>query len=373
MIYADFAATTPCRVAVADLMHQVLTKHYGNPSATGYRLGRGARGLIDTARHQAATALAAHDDQVIFTAGATESCNLAIIGVMQRLLRTRPRMLIASTEHPAVRASAEAVAAAGGEVVSIAVDHNGQLDYQQLQAELDQRCALVCTMLVNNETGVVHDLAAISAAAHKHGALVLCDATQGLGRVPCTPRELGCDLLAASGHKVYGPKGVGLLWLRRGLALAPLIHGGGQERGLRSGTENVPAIAGFGLALELLIAEARQVNERLGAFSQELEQGLLTGIPGLQIHGAAATRAPGFSMVSVPGMARGWLAQLTQLCVSAGSSCATGQGSAVLRAMGVPAEQADNAVRVSLGLGTSSDDVDEIVKQMVQGAQRLAR
>ena len=373
MIYADHAATTPCHPAVADLVREVLVADWGNPSSRQYRPGRTARGRIDHARAPGAAALGARDEEVVFTSGATESCNLAIIGVVQRLLATRPRVVVVATEHPAVREAGAACAAAGAELVTVGVDAAGRIDPVALDAAIDQRTALVCAMLVNNETGVVHDLATICQRAHRDGALVLCDATQAPGRIPVDVTALGCDLLACTAHKVYGPKGSGALWLRRGLAISPLLHGGGQERALRPGTENVAGIAGFGLALELATRSLERDAAHLTALRERLERGLGAELPDLVVYGAEAPRAPGTSFVGVPGMPRGWLAQLAGICVSPGSSCASGsrEASPVLRAMGVPAEDAANAIRVSLGRETTADEVDEIVAIMARGARRL--
>ena len=373
MVYADHAATTPCLPEVADLVAQLSVQHFGNPSSRHYALGRDARAALDTARQQIATALTCGEEELIFTSGATESCNLAIIGVMQRLLHQRPRILVAATEHPAVLESAAACARAGGAVVELPVDRSGRLDLDALSAAVDERTALVATMLVNNETGVIHDLPAISAIARRAGALVLCDATQALGRIPFAVADLGCDLLVASGHKVYGPKGTGLLWLRRGLAIEPLMHGGGQERGLRPGTENVPGIAGMGLAVERISSEGAGLHNHLAQMQNDLEIQLHASIADLVIYGQDAARAPGTSFIGIPGLRRGLLAQLASLAVSGGSSCASGQHAAshVLRAMGVSEADAANAIRISLGRDTTATDVATIASTVAAAVARL--
>lgn len=371
MIYADHAATTPCLPEVADLLRRVLVEDFGNPSSRNHPLGRAARGRIDAARAQVAAALGARDEELVFTSGATESCNLAVIGVIQRLLATRPKLVVIATEHPAVLESARACAAAGAELVVVDVDAEGRPDPAQLAAAIDQRTALVAAMLVNNETGVVHDLPGIAELAHRHGALLLCDATQGLGRLPLAVDELGCDLLACTAHKAYGPKGNGVLWLRRGLFVSPLIHGGGQERGIRPGTENVAGIAGFGLACELVTADLTATAARLERLQATLEQRLAAALPGLVVHGAGTRRAPGTSFVSLPDLPRGWLAQLSAIGVSGGSSCATGEPSHSLAAMGVPRAQASNAIRVSLGRDNTEAEVATIAQTMIDGANRL--
>lgn len=373
MIYADHAATTPCLPEAADLVRRVLVEEYGNPSSRQHASGRRARERVEEARARLAGAIGAASEEIVFTSGATESCNLAVIGVVQRLLSRRPRLVIGATEHPAVRESARACGEAGAEVVEAPVDAAGRLDLDRLRALVDDRTALVAAMLVNNETGVLHDVPAVAEIAHRHGALVLCDGTQALGRVRVDVAALGCDLLACSGHKVYGPKGAGCLWLRRGLSLAPLLHGGGQERGLRPGTENVAAIAGFGLAVERVCADLEGAHAHLAHLARLLETRLVDEVDGVRIHGADAPRAPGIVFASCPGLPRGWLSQLVGIAASSGSSCAgaTGEGSHTLLAMGVRPEEAANAVRVSLGLGNDEDEVQAIAEALILGARRL--
>lgn len=375
LLYADHAATTPCDPAVAELVMKVLVDDWGNPSSRQYALGRSARGRVDTAREQLAAALGAHHaDEVVFTSGATEACNLAVSGVMARSLRQRPRLVVLATEHPAVLASGRACAAAGADLVIVPVDQEGRVDPAALAAAIDDRTALVCCMLVNNESGVVQDVAAAAALAHAHGALLFCDATQALGRMPLDVTGLGCDLLACTAHKAYGAKGAGALWLRRGLGPEPLLHGGGQERNLRAGTENVPAIAGFGLAAQLSRERLADTAAHLSALTASLESRLRAADPGIVIHGAGAPRVPGTTFFTRPGLPRGLLAQLDGIAASAGSSCASGSGksSHVLAAMGVPAEQAAGAVRISFGRGNAHGDGDRIAAAVQAGAQRLA-
>ncbi|MHC5067783.1 MAG: cysteine desulfurase family protein [Planctomycetota bacterium] len=373
MMYADHAATTPCREDVADLMREVLVTDFANPSSTRYRAGRTARARIDHARDQVAAALTTTADQITFTSGATESCNLAIWGVAKRLLRQRPVLVAIASEHSCVRMPMQAVAEAGGELRLVPVTSDGVIDYDALSAAIDGRTALVAAMLVNNETGVVHDLPRVAELAHAHGALVLCDATQAIGRLPVTVDDLGCDFLAASAHKFYGPKGSGVLWRRRGLMISPLMHGGGQERGLRPGTENVAGISGLGLAIEQACAEMTITSAHLGACTGHLEERLHAALPGIIVHGQATTRAPGTTMVTLPGLAAGWLAQMGQVACSGGSACATGKGSATLLAMGIDEAQASNALRLSFGRSTTLDEVAAVAEQIINGAQRLRR
>lgn len=366
MPYADHAASAPCLPAVAAAISLALQRGWGNPASRHHLPGRQALAALDLARQQVASLIGAHEDEVVFTSGATEACNLAIQGVAARSLASRPRLLAPVTEHEAVRQSLAACARAGAEVVELPVDGDGRV----ASWPVDGSCALVCCMLVNNETGVVQQVAAAAEAAHAAGALLFCDATQAPLRMRLAVRELGCDLLALSAHKLHGPPGAGCLWLRRGLALEPLLHGGGQERGLRSGTPNLPGIVGFGVAASL-VDDA--VRTRIATLGRDLEGRLRRAIPGLVVHGAGARRAPGISMVGVTGLRRGWLAQLATVAASPGSSCTSAQGKAsrVLLAMGVTEEDAGNALRLSLGASSTAEEVAEIAGQVVAGARRL--
>jgi cysteine desulfurase len=372
VIYADANATTPCLPEVIAAVAAALARP-GNPSARNHAPGRIALAALDTARAEVAALVAAASEEIVFTSGATEACNLAILGAGERLLAVRPRFVTVATEHHAVLEPHRRLAAAGADVRLIAVDGQGRVDRDALSAAIDGRTALVSVMLVNNETGVVQDVAAIARQAHERGALVLCDATQAVPRMPVAVAALEVDFLALSAHKLYGPQGVGALWLRRGLAIEPQIHGGGQERGLRSGTHNLPGIAGFGVASRAARTDLAERAARAARLGARLEAGVRARIPGVVIQGSEAPRAPGTTMLTVPGLARGWLAQLTDVAASGGSSCASGTGkpSHVLAAMGVAESDAGNSIRISLGIDNSEDDVDRIVAALAGGAERL--
>ncbi len=373
MIYADHPATTPALPEVAEAVARALIEGFGNPSARHHPQGRAARGIIDQARSQVAQLVAVNDEEVVFTSGATEALNQAIIGVAERSLATRPRFVALAVEHPAVREPLLHLATLGADVRWIPPLPSGQPDLAEARALIDDRTALVCAMAVNNETGIIHDLPAIAAIAHAAGALVLCDATQAPMRIPVDLRAWGCDLAALSAHKLHGPKGVGVLWRRRGLALSPLLRGGGQERGWRSGTENVPGIAGFGVAAQLARERLAARRGHLMALTAALESRLRERLPGLRILGTDTNRAPGISLVTLPGLRRGWLAQLTSIAASAGSACASGTGepSHVLTAMGIAAEVAVNALRIGFAETNALTEIEPIADAMIAGAARL--
>lgn len=362
MIYADYNSTTPCPPEVAEAVRAALVDTFGNPSTRHTTYGRNARAIVDRARSLLASTVGAEEDELIFTSGATEACNLAIYGVATRLLRERPRFLAAATEHEAVLEPLRHIASVGGELVELEVDSEGRVK----PFEVDEETALVCLMLANNETGVLQDVPAIAERVHAAGALLLCDTTQVLGKTPLNLKELGADFAVFSAHKAYGPKGVGALWKRRGLGISPQIRGGGQEAEMRSGTENVPALAGWATALELGLHDLTAKTERL-------ESQLREALPALQINGAGADRLGGTSSLTLPGLPKGWLAQLRDVAASAGSSCASSDGkpSHVLAAMGVPEKDAANSIRVSLGRPTTNEDVDHIATRLIDGARKL--
>jgi cysteine desulfurase len=373
MIYADYNATTPCLPAVADVVRACLCETYGNPSNRASLMGRNARAAIDTARAQVARAVGAYEDEIIFTSGATEACNTIILGVMERLLATRPRILTSAVEHPAVCMPAEACTHAGADWIEVPVDTQGRLKMDAFQAALNEQTALVCVMAANNETGVLQDIRDIVARSHAAGALVFCDMTQMLGKVPFSVHSEGVDFACFSAHKCYGPKGVGAFYKRRGLSLSPLIRGGGQENGLRSGTENVPGIAGFGMAADLAAREVNTRRTHLRRLTRLLESEVKRSLPGVIIQSAEADRLPGTSMFTLPGLKGKWLSQLSDVVASSGSACASLQEkpSHVLRAMDVDEALAARSLRISLGMPTTEAEVRQIAKRLIDGAQRL--
>ena len=374
MIYADYNSTTPIHPEVLERMCSILERDFGNPSTRHTPLGRAARGHIDQARQQFAAALRTHEDEVTFTSGATEACNLALLGVMERRLRERPKLLVAATEHPAILEPARACVQAGAQLTELRVDVHGRIDSEAFAEAMDEKVALFCLMLVNNETGVIQSrYAEMAQAAHEAGALVLCDATQALGKMDINLSALDVDFATFSAHKIYGPKGTGALWKRRGLSISPRIRGGGQEAGIRSGTENVAGIAGFGLAVERAHGVLEAHQSFLTDHTRQLEAELAHEIDGLVIQGAAAERIPGTSMLTVPGLPKGWLSQLRNIAASSGSSCASGSGktSHVLQAMGVKKSDAANSIRISLGQPTTKAEVKEIATRLIEGANRL--
>jgi cysteine desulfurase len=352
-VYLDYNATAPLKTAVIDAMTAALTE-CGNASSV-HRFGRLARRAIDAARDEVATLVGAEARQVVFTSGGTEANNLAIAAA-----GAGRRILVSAVEHDSVRQAAP-------EAGIIPVDARGEIDLAALQTmlERDTRPALIGVMLANNETGVTQPLALVTHLAHAHGALVHCDAVQAAGKMAIDVARLDVDTLALSAHKLGGPQGVGALVVRDTVELHPQIKGGGQERGWRAGTENMPAIRGFGVAARLAREELPAMLA-LGALRDEMEQRLLRLVPDATVMAPGAGRLPNTSCIAVPGIpaeTQVVALDLAGIAVSAGSACSSGKvrPSHVLRAMGHSPEIAGSAIRVSLGWRTAPEDIEHFV------------
>jgi cysteine desulfurase len=360
--YLDHNATTRTDARVVEAMLPYLQGPYGNPSSL-HRFGRMARDAVEQARVQVARLVNAQPQEVLWTSGGTESNNLAVKGMLDG---TPARVLYGATDHPAVMECAESLKVQGVQVEPIAVDGRGQIDWTALEAQLARGpLRLVSCMRANNETGVIQDVARVAGLAHAHGATMHVDAVQAAGKMAVDLAALGADLLSLSSHKLYGPKGIGALVVKSGTDLRPLHHGGPQERGLRGGTENVAAIAGFGAAAELALREldARAAHAR--ALRERLEAGL-RALPGVTIFGDGAERLPNtlqFALAGYDGEAL--LMQLDRkgFAVSSGSACASGahEPSHVLLAMGYPREVALGAIRISTGKDNTDAEIDQFL------------
>jgi cysteine desulfurase len=385
-IYLDHNATTPMDERVLEVMLPYLREQFGNPSSA-HQLGRTARAAVGVAREQVAALVNAHPSQVVFTGGGTEANNLALTGIAGR--SSAGHLAISAVEHDSVRAPAKALQKQGWSLDEIGVDKQGRLDAAQLRntlatmrtsASKPAATKLLAVMLANNETGVIHDIATVAAQAREAGAVLLVDAVQAAGKIPVDFVAMGAQLMSLSGHKIYGPKGVGALIVDKAMDMEPLIQGGGHEKGRRAGTENVAAIVGFGRAAELAMDAlgARQVQLQL--LRDHLEQRLTAEMPELRIFGQQAERLPNTSFFAVPGVdGETLLMSLDQLglAVSSGSACSTGEvePSHVLMAMGVEAGLARGAVRVSLGKDSRRDEIDGFVdgfKQQVRVLQNFS-
>lgn len=360
MTYLDHNAITPMRPEAIEAVRAALPV-YGNPSSV-HAAGRAARDLLDLSRERVARALSGRTAEVVFTAGATESASLALRGALAAAPPGRSELVITAVEHPCVHDLAKLLAAAGTPVHTVPVDRKGRLDRERLRAVVSGRTALVCGMLANNETGVLFPAGELAAAAREHGALYFCDAVQAVGKVPLDVRTLGADLLALSAQKFGGPRGAGVLWVRDGVRLAPVL-GGHQERGRRAGTENLPGIAGLGAAIEAAAARCEEEMARAGALRDRLQAGLLEAVPEAHVNGAGAPRLPTTLSITFPGAdgeALLMALDLEGVCASAGAACTSGstKPSHVLSAMGLTVDEARATLRLSLGWCSTAQDVD---------------
>lgn len=354
-VYLDYNATAPVRPEAADAVAGALAV-VGNPSSV-HGFGRAARRLLEDARERVAALVGATADEVIFTGGGTEANALALNGVRAA------RVIVSAVEHDSVLRNAP-------QAEVLPVDRNGVIDLAALAGRLAQVAGekiLVSVMLANNETGVVQPVAEAAALAHRHGALLHCDAVQAAGKIPVDMRALGIDLMTLSAHKLGGPQGCGALVLRDGVELAALLKGGGQERGRRAGTENLPGLAGFGAAAEAAAADlASGAAGRLAALRDRLEAGVRGIAPDAVVHGAGAARLPNTSCIGLRGLTaeiQMMSLDLAGVAVSSGAACSSGKvrASHVLAAMGLGPEEAGSAIRVSLGWRSTAEDVDHFL------------
>jgi len=368
-VYLDHAATSPVRPEVLEAMLPFLgSASFGNPSSS-HRFGRAARAGLEQARREVAAALGTEPSQVVFTSGGTEADNLAVIGAASAARHHGGAMLVAvsAVEHKAVLAAAHQVHHEGGEEIILPVLPDGRLDLEALDAALARRPAVVSVMWVNNETGVCQPIADIAERCSRAGVLLHTDAVQAFGKVPVTMKNLSCTLLTISGHKIGAPKGIGALIVRDRKAVDAIIHGGGQQFGLRPGTENVAGAVALGRAATLAAADQAALAERLGALRNRLCASLRQAVPDLVVHGEAAPRAPHILNVGIPGTDSEALLMhldLAGVAASGGSACSTGamEPSHVLTAMGVPRALALGSIRMSLGHESTPADIDRVVE-----------
>ena len=365
--YLDNAATTPVRPEVLEAMLPYLGKEaFGNPSSA-HRFGRAARAGLEEAKRAVAGAVGAEPNQVVFTSGGTEADNLAIIGAaLASKDRGGPfRVAVSATEHKAGLAAAHAVKHLGGDEIILPVTASGQIDGEALAKALKHGVAIVSVMWVNNEVGTVQPVADLATRCREAGALFHSDAVQAFGKLPVSLRDVDCTLLTISGHKIGAPKGVGALIVRDRKAVEAIIHGGGQQFGIRPGTENVPGIIGLGVAARLAGEEQQSLAARLDQLRDELERRLVAIVPDALINGWHGKRAPHISNVSIPGTDSEALLMhldLAGIACSSGSACSTGavEPSHVLTAMGVPRDLGVAALRFSFGKDSTLEDVESV-------------
>jgi cysteine desulfurase len=365
-IYLDHNATTPPAPAVVERMALALRDNFGNPSSV-HHFGQRAKAALDDARSAIAGLLSADPSEIVFTSGGTESDNFAIRGIAEALEPSGRRHLIASAiEHEAVLNTLKALARRGWRTTLLPVDESGIVAPAALEAALADDTALVSVMHANNEIGTIQPVAELARLAKARRALFHTDAVQSAGKIPIDVKGLGVDLLSISGHKFYGPKGVGALWVRRGVRLQAPITGGKQERSRRAGTENVAGIVGLGVAAELARTKMADEGARLAALRDRLEEGILRGVSGTAINGVRSGRVPNTTNVSFERVEAESLLialDLAGIAVSTGSACSSGtlEPSHVLKAMGFPAHRTQNSIRFSLGSANTDADIDRVI------------
>lgn len=371
-IYLDYNATTPIAPAVQEAMLPFLAEHYGNPSSN-HALGRAAHEAVEDARGQLARWLGAQNDEIVFTSGGTESNNLALKGVAfsasQAANEPRGHLVISAIEHPAVVQPAKFLERLGWSLTVVGVDGRGLVDPAEVEAALRPDTRLVSVMHANNEIGVVQPIRQIAEICHRRGVLLHSDAAQAAGKISTRVDDLGVDLLTLAGHKVYAPKGVGALYVRRGTTLEPLLHGAGHESGLRAGTENTPYIVALGRAAVLAERGLVEAADRMAALRDRLLDKLRDAIgPLFSVNGEGASRLPNTLSANFPGViAADMLRRIPELCASTGAACHSGSThlSATLAAIGLEPSTARGTVRLSLGWYTDVEEIDRAAQLLI--------
>ena len=391
-IYMDHHATTPVDPRVLEAMLPYFTETFGNAASRNHVFGWEAEAAVDEARHQIATAMNASDKEIIFTSGATESDDLAILGAARMYRQKGNHVITGQTEHRAVLDTCEALQKEGFEVTCLPVDRCGRITAGQLDAAITERTILVSLMLANNEVGTIQPIAELASVCREKGVLFHTDAVQGFGKVPFDVEAMRVDLASVTAHKIYGPKGVGALYVRSKnprVRLTPIILGGGHERGLRSGTLNVPGIVGFGKAADICMAEMEAEARRMRLLRRRLHEGIMARVEDVSLNGpplAGITedggllpnereeRLPGNLNLSFAGVeGEALLMGLKDIAVSSGSACTSAslRPSHVLKALGVPDDLAHASIRFGLGRWNTEEEVDFTVETVERTVKRL--
>ena len=370
-VYLDYQASTPIDGRVLDVMLPYLSEKFGNPHSRSHAFGWEAEEAVEVAREQIAEIIGADPKEVIFTSGATESNNLAIKGVAHFYKARKDHVITCVTEHKCVLESCRTLEREGFTLTYLPVRRNGLIDLGELSRAFTERTALVSIMAVNNEIGVIQPIAEIGALCREHGAFFHTDAAQAIGRIDVDVNEMGIDLMSLTAHKVYGPKGIGALYVRRRprVRLTPLFDGGGQERGFRSGTLPAPLCVGFGEACRLARLEMADEAKRIGALRDRLYDGITTRLAGVALNGDAMTRIPGNLNLSFGHVdAEALMASLKAVAVSSGSACTSAslEPSFVLKALGVEDRLAHASIRFSLGRFTTEAEIDFVIEEVAR-------
>jgi cysteine desulfurase len=372
-IYLDYNASAPLDPAVLETMISVLVEAFGNPSSQHHRWGRAASQIVENARMQTAALIEASPSEIVFTSGATESCNLAIKGVASAYREKGNHIITSMAEHKAVLEPLKQLANSDVEITLLRPDSCGRITAGQIQEALTERTILVCTMAANNVLGTLNPVMEIAALCKKRGILFFCDATQAAGKIPFSVQSTGVDLAALSAHKMYGPKGSGALYVRSSgprVRLQPQILGGGQERGLRGGTENVAGIAGMGKACEVAGRLQRDEAARLTLLRNRLEEGILEAVSEASVIGREGERLPNTSLIAFPNVRAERLLRAVgdRIAASTGSACdsATGDSNYVLKTIGLEQHKIAGAIRFSIGRFTLPEHIESAIETLVK-------
>lgn len=373
--YFDYAATTPTRAEVVEEMMGYLSESYGNPSSI-YSIARGNKKAVEDSREKIAKVLNAEKGEIYFTAGGSESDNWALKGIADSYSTKGKHIITSCIEHHAILHTCEYLETKGYEVTYLPVDEYGSIRIEDLKAAIRPDTILISIMFANNEIGTIEPIAEIGSIAKENGILFHTDAVQAVGHVPIDVKAMNIDLLSLSGHKFYGPKGIGCLYIKKGIKIKPLIHGGAQERNRRAGTENVPGIVGIGKAIELCAEELDTEMKRLSYLRDKMIKGILENIPYSRLNGHPENRLPGNVNISfefIEGESMLLLLDSLGVCASSGSACTSGSldPSHVLLAIGLPHEKAHGSLRLTMGHFTTEEQVDFVIEKLPPIVERL--
>jgi len=374
-IYLDHAATTPVRQEVVNEMLPYFTQYYGNPSSI-YEFAQVSKEAIDQTRETIANAIGAQTSEVFFVSGGTEADNWAIRGVAENYRKKGNHIITTTMEHHAVLHTCEYLGKNGYDITYLDVDENGLIDLDQLESAITDQTILITMMFANNEIGTVLPIAEIGEIAKKHNVLFHTDAVQAFTHVPIDVGNMNIDMMSISGHKIYGPKGIGAIYIKKGVRLKAFIHGGAQERHRRGGTENVPAIVGFQKAIELAMNEMDAESKRLSQLRDYFIKEVLDKIPYVKLNGHKTSRLPNnvnLSFEFIEGESLLIMLDMKNICASSGSACTSGSldPSHVLLAIGLPHEIAHGSLRITLGSSTTKEDLDYVVESLIGIVDRL--
>ncbi len=375
-IYLDHAATTPVRPEVRQAMEPFLgVERFGNPSSI-HAVGQAAKSALDDARDTIANAIGAEHSEITFTSGGTEADNLALVGIMLANKHRGNHLITTAIEHDAVLNSAKFLKSVGFDITILPVDEFGRVDPKDVQDAITERTILVSVMHANNEIGTIQPVEQIGEICRKARVYLHIDAVQTFGQLPLNVRAFNVDALTLSSHKIYGPMGIGALYVRSGTPIDPIVHGGGQERGRRCGTENVPGIVGFGAAVKCLIRERDATAKRMTVLRDNFLGRAFDAIPELKLNGHPTGRLPNNINISLPGIEGEAMLlnlDLAGVCASSGSACSSGsiEPSHVLTAMGLPMDRIRSSIRLTLGRTTSEEELDRALDILVRTTRRL--